>query len=321
MTARNLGILAAKTFVCNSSIRPLDKEAKLKTPPDLVYYQPRRNKPIRGFVSRLLYGDDPGANKATAADISHMLELLRSRYPDRLKDTSAFVGRPSLDQILNRMSDTQHQDTGVGRLLGTREQLVSALATLTDAGLEQFPTAYIPQGDIAILPESSIGVAMHELGHALDLNKPLERNGRYSRALKVRYKPSLLQEMDAWRLPVRGLSEAAAEQPDHTEFVRKVLGDAYRRRGPALGTYFGSAAGAVGGLGLGLAGMKYLPDGRIPVMASVIGSALGIPIGALIGKRLVSREGAGERYADKQLSKAQKSKEKRDKKELRKAKA
>ena len=275
---------------------------------DLAFFQPRKNKPIRGMVSRLVYGDSGGADEKTFEDAVKILEILRRKYPDALRDTSIHVGRPSLDNLLSRMSETQDHDTALGRFLGNREVAASQMALQTDAGLEQFPSSYHPYGDFAVLPEGSPGVALHELGHAIDLNKPFRRRedgklrGQVRRAGRVMFKPTLLQELSAWNKAEKGLARGA--KPDEEEFVRRILAEAYKRRKPALGTYVGAGAGSLLGMAGGgllaaaLESPELLPTGM--GLGGALGAALGIPAGAGIG-RLVGSDRRAERYADRKM--------------------
>lgn len=282
--------------------------------PDQVYFHPRKNKPIRGTMSRLVYGNVPGADESTHEDIVRIARILREAYPDELRDTSMHVGRPSLDNMLNRLEATQHHDTGLGRLFSTREDLASILANQTDAGLEQFPSAYIPQGDMAILPEGSPGVALHELGHAIDLNKPLAKGHRYRRALKSTLKPTLLQEYDAWRRPTSALAEHAAKNPEDEEFIRRILFEAYKRKYPAMGTYIGGATGAIGGAAAGL-GLDLLATGRTgygPIIGALLGGTLGATGGAFVGKSRMTDDRADRRVEDL-LRRAVRAKQRREK--------
>jgi hypothetical protein len=238
-----------------------------------------------------------------------MIRILRRREPDTLRNTASFVGRPNIDDILKQLEKTRDQDTPIGRLFSTREGLAGSLSNISDGGWEQFPSVYSPQGDFAILPEGSPGVALHELGHAIDLNKSLRynedgsvRSGRHRKAIRSRLKPVLIAEHDAWRKGMGTLAKAV-ENKKEEDFARRILEEAYKRKKPALGTYWGGGIGAVlGAAGGAAAGFPI----DLPIAGSMLGSiggvSLGVPIGAAIGKAIAT-DSRAERYADKMLRK------------------
>lgn len=296
------------------------EEEEIDFPSGQVLYGKRKNKPIRSLVERVLYGDVQGANEKTYKDVSRMLELMRKSNPGELKDTAVMVGRPSLDNILNQVAATQHHDTGVSDFFGDRDMMSQQLSFMTDSGLEQFPTSYFPMGDMAVIPEGSTGAAMHELGHAIDLNRNLDKGHKYRRDWRLSLKPTLLKELAAWSKGSKslagGLLEDGKKEKDEA-LVREILGDAYQRRGPALGTYFGGTSGALLG-GLGGVGIPLALGSDDPglmtntgILGAVLGGILGVPLGGLLGRGLTTEKGEAK-YAEKVLARAARDKEKRD---------
>lgn len=169
---------------------------------------------------------------------------------------------------------------------------------------------YAPAEDVVVSHTRSPAVLLHELGHAVDFNRP-RLGGKFTRAILTRTKPSWMSEPTAWKYAER----IAAESPDlrsDNNFAKAILEDIYLKRAPALGTYFGALPGAA----LGVAGGSFLghylgrDQGYVGqrlarrlgmVLGGIGGGMLGSTSGAALGNLWANREGAAERYADRKL--------------------
>jgi hypothetical protein len=290
-----------------------------------VDFAERETRPVRSLVERMVYGKAQGADQESADKIERMVTLMALANPKELQNIRAFVGRPSQSGMINQLADTQDMDSFITDIDGTRDLISQYIANMTDTGLEQFPSAYFPIGDMTVLPEASPGVAMHELGHALDTNRERAFAEKLRRDLMIRFKPTLMQEHSAWSRGAKSLGHGAAISGKKTdeELAREALRDAYFRKRPALGTYWGAALGSLGGglggllLGEHLAGGSYDSPWQ-PALAALLGSALGGSAGILGGAgigNLITTEKGADRYAERYVRKGRKRKEKQDKKQ------
>lgn len=279
-----------------------------------VVFNPRNTKPVRPFVERMVLGRDfTGANEEDAEKIRRMFELMRHARPEALAQTRLFVGRPDPDAVVNQFADTANQDSLIHDMMSTRNAVAQHVGSMTGTGLEQHPSAYYTVGDLAILPESSLGVALHETGHALDFNRP-RIGGRFRRDLATLFKPSELSEPLAWGRGINALTEGYSQIGTEGDrpLVQEALEDTYRRRAPALGTYFGGTTGALAGAIGSMAmmaesGFLDKQPGQAFILAMTAAGATGMAgalLGALGGKLWSNRGNAAERWADKKIRKA-----------------
>jgi len=295
-----------------------------------VHFAERETKPVRGIVDKLVFGEDrKGADQKTHEKTKLLYQLMSQAQPEALRDTAVFVGRPEGKKVVNQIADTAHQDTLMQQLGGMRDFAAQALSHTPDTAWEQFPSSYFPVGDFVIAPEDSQGVTLHELGHAIDRNRP-RFGGKFRRNMADKFKPTLLQELAAWKRGERALSEGAGSD-EELEFAQEVLEDAYKVKRPALGTYFGGSLGGMVGGAAGLTGGLLLADhldadrsqGRLftllgALLGSGIGGTAGIFGGAHLGRTIAGDDDKIKERAAKRIAKFRAQRDKRDMKKQKK---
>ena len=186
------------------------------------------------------------------------------------------------------------------------------LALIPGTAWGQHPSAYMPITNSVLINDASPGVAIHELGHAIDMQRK-GLFGNTGRDIRNVLKPALVHEFNAWRKGRKAYQQgfAASGDAEDPEKLRQYLSNMQSYNGrkyPAYGTYLGGALGGATGLAAGIAGViaadsnGYDVPRRLALLPALIGGAAGVPLGALLGRYWASsREGANAAKALRQL--------------------
>jgi hypothetical protein len=179
--------------------------------------------------------------------------------------------------------------------LGAEEEL-AAMPDVT----QQMGDLYMPYADVVSVPSGSPGIAMHELGHAIDFNEfPADSSLRHFTAAMYRnWAPTLWQEHAAWRKGREALLNAYAKKKLDADIAFKALQSGKGAKRVGLGSYWGGALGGLAGTGLGLyAAIQAAQDGSVVPGLPLIGGGVGGALGALSGigiGNLLARKPAAE---------------------------
>jgi hypothetical protein len=154
---------------------------------------------------------------------------------------------------------------------------------------------YYPAADKVVLPSGNPGALVRELGHAIDVNSfantPSKRliSNVYSNVA-----PDVWREGAAWKKGKKALLEGGARQNINPNLVVKALEDSARIKPYGSGNNWGTALGAIGGLGAGL-GLSYyarkndwpisIPTYAFPIAGGFGGALLGRGLGYLYGSK------------------------------------
>ena len=147
---------------------------------------------------------------------------------------------------------------------------------------------YMPMADVASVPSGLSGTAMHELGHAIDLNSfPNDsRIRKITSTLYRNYAPTLWQEHAAWNKGKSSVLDALARRHISPELALKTLRSARNIKGIGLGSYWGGALGGLTGAGAGVAaGIASNAPSNIALRLVFLGAMLGGGVGAWAGRR------------------------------------
>lgn len=173
--------------------------------------------------------------------------------------------------------------------------------------------SYYPASDKVVLPSGNPGALVRELGHAIDVNSfsntPVKRlvSNIYSNVA-----PDVWREGAAWQKGRKALLEGGAKQNLDPKLVTRALEDAARIKPYGTGSNWGTALGAVGGLGAGL-GLSYyahkndwpmsVPTYVFPIAGGFGGAALGKALGYLYGSKPAhSSDEARKKYMDEYVN-------------------
>ena len=282
-----------------------------------VISKPRQTKPVHGFMTRMIYSEKDLAppNPEDVDRWKRITQYMTAAKPYELESAKLLTGRVNPSVLINQVADRKSTDTFIEDVTGIRDMLASELSFLPDNAMEQLPAMYLPHANTAIVNERSPGVAMHELGHAIDLS-PRENESNLKRFLRWQMKPTLWQEYDAWQkarkayqtgyaADLLGRSAPSLTDEEHAEYLENM--ESYNsRKYPAFGTYLGGAAGSLGGalVGAGLGAASGDPISSLlgGFIGSAAGGAAGIVGGATGGVLLAKlRRNANRAKAVKQL--------------------
>lgn len=293
----------------------------------------RQTKPVHSLMDRTVFGKNE-LGVPSEADFSNWRGIIRhmeAAEPHRLKTTKVLSGRVSPTVLINQVADHAGEDTFMESLLGDRDQIAQFYGLLTPSAVEQTPASYQTLANSVILNERSPGALIHELGHAIDMNRG-ENESKLRRLLRWKFKPKLLAELDAWKKGQRAYREGFAKSPDsyklesilqYTDNARSVNDRKY----PALGGYIGGplgaltgvAAGGIGGIlaadrlmeGMRLSGREGNLLARLVLAGAMLGGTVGGLGGTVAGTqlgKLVSKV-KSRNVVRKELSRLQKLRE------------
>ena len=271
-------------------------------------YEDRRSKPVNSLVDKFVFGPDsiepPDAKQFD--NLRSIARYMTAARPEQLNNAAIMSGNVGTHRILNQIHANADRDSVISNVMGTRDLTAQQLSTLPDSYWEQLPTAYLPSANTAIINNNSPGATIHELGHAIDLQRE-GMFGRVGRDIRNAIKPELLAEFDAWRKGRKAYQEGvaaddAAEMQADLDNMRNYQETKY----PAFGTYLGGTAGAllgaVGGVGAGmLAGNAMAGNAdqsqRLAMMRLIgkLGGLGGLMVGGIGGT--IGGAGLGKMYA------------------------
>ncbi len=170
------------------------------------------------------------------------------------------LGRTRFDLNGLTMSSTDDRIQGNPRLTRFRRWML-ADGEVPDEDKYSYTTnqagdLFLPHHDVVSVPSGMPGVAMHELGHAIDFNDfPSDSAFRRGVAdMYTSYAPTLWKERAAWRKGEDAVSRAAATGRIDPALAVKTLANAAPVKHIGMGSYVGSMLGGVlgGASGLGL---------------------------------------------------------------------
>jgi hypothetical protein len=270
-------------------------------------YKERKSKPINTWIDKLVYGPDNIAppDDKQFGNMKSIAQYMSAARPEQLHNAAIMSGNVGTHSVINQMHDNADRDHVVSKAFGDRDLLAQQVSMLPDSFWEQIPTAYIPVANTAIVNNNSPGAAIHELGHAVDMQRE-GLFGRMGRDVRNTIKPQLMMEFDAWRKGRKAYQEGvAADDAADIKAYLDNMRNYQETKYPAFGTYLGGGIGgllgALGGVGAGmLAGhginkaLDVGPSDRSPAIqiggyagglgGGVLGGLAGIAGGAALGR-------------------------------------
>ncbi len=299
----NVGSDMCTLFAIGASIA---KKAATKQAATSVY-EDRRSKPVNSWVDKLVFGPEnispPDAKQFD--NMRSIAQYMSAARPEQLHNAAIMSGNVGTHRILNQIYANSDRDSSISNVMGTRDLTAQQISMLPDSYWEQLPTAYLPDANTAIVNNNSPGAAIHELGHAVDLQRE-GMFGRVGRDIRNAIKPQLLAEFNAWRKGRQAYQEGVAA--DDSADIRAYLDNMrnyQETKYPAFGTYLGGAAGtvlgAVGGVGAGMLAGSALAGGdrESERLAMRLGGRLGGLGGGILGGigGTIGGAGLGRMYA------------------------
>lgn len=277
---------------------------KLLSTASRIHLAPRAYSNLHDGATRVLLGDEARDlhHKKDYNTVYNILEAMRAAQPETLARTRIFAGNVSPNLVANAVTEHADQDSAASRALGTRADAQMLYASVPPSVYANLAASYHPYPNSVFLNQASPGVLIHELGHAIDLQRA-GRFGNYGREMRRDYKPTLLAEFDAWRKGRQAyqLGMAADDKWDEQkekEYVANM--HSYNtRKYPAYGTYLGGAAGSLAGAAAATYGLhKFLennPNFRASLLARLQIGGAGAAAGGALG--ILGGLGAGKLWA------------------------
>ena len=221
-------------------------------------FKERKSKPINSWVDKLVYseGNIAPPNKQQFDNMRSIAQYMTAARPAQLENAAIMSGGIGTTDVLNQVHDNAGRESPIGNLTGRRDLVAQELSGVPDSFWEHIPTAYLPDANTAIINNNSPGAAIHELGHAVDMQRE-GMFGTIGRDIRNAIKPQLLMEFDAWRKGRKAYQEGVAADDDadikaYLDNMRNYQETKYPAFGTYLGGSIGGIGGAVGGVGLGM---------------------------------------------------------------------
>lgn len=285
-------------------------KASKKKNPDVITAK-RTSPPVHSWLDKMVFSQEE-MGPPSPQDIAKWEKIVRhmkASAPTELQDTKVFSGPVPSSHFVKQIEKGKHNDTTLEYVTGDRDELAQAYAAVPSEFFGQFDASYHPHANSVILNERSPGALIHEMGHAADMQRR-DGESNFSRWLRWQLKPTLLQETSAWNKGEkhydRGFrtSEDLRKKKERDDYVDNMV-SIRGRKYPALGTYFGGAAGSVLGAALPFAA---LAGGLIPreqrgitaplaILGAGAGGVAGALGGGLLGKSIGNM--GQERYRQK----------------------
>lgn len=267
-------------------------KASKKKDPDVITAK-RTSPPVHSWSDKLVFSQEE-MGPPSPQDIAKWEKIVRhmkASAPTELENTKVFSGPVSSSHLIKQIEKGKHNDTTLEYVSGVRDELAQAYAAVPSEFFGQFDASYHPHADSVILNERSPGALIHEMGHAADMQRR-DGESNFSRWLRWQLKPTLLQETSAWNKGEkhydRGFrySDDVRKKKERDDYVDNMV-SIRGRKYPALGTYFGGAAGSVLGAALPFAavagGLIPRESSMVAVPLAILGAGAGGFAGALGG--------------------------------------
>ena len=260
------------------STAPLRKQSAAEFDPNfkLVY---KKHQPLASFAKTI------SDNTLNPQEANQLLVGMRSVAPHGALDDTR------LDWHGWHLKDYQDRADDNHRLTDVRKYLIAPhLQDMQDFAPNKTQHAgdlYSHYSNTASIPSAVGGVAMHELGHAIDFNS-FPHDSAFRKHLADFYKhnaPTLWTEHAAWKKGRKGVLDAYAGDKLDPDITYRVLDSGKGAKRVGLGSYWGAGLGSLAGLGLGVAGAIGLGNvtGRAPVALPIATTMLGGALGAAGG--------------------------------------
>jgi hypothetical protein len=256
-----------------------------------------------------ILGAEPG-RRPNPTEIKRLTQWMAQERPEHLRGVRVHVGRMDPRVMLNEIHRNPRTSL-LGKTWGYATHW--PLYFQRDGDLRDAGPFYHPLTDNVYVPWEAPAAAMHELGHAIDFNRggipenPVLREAKgltrdlYSLAPLT----TLWKEHQAWNEGRAALETGALRRRMPWAKVRPALENDAHARAPALGSYWGSAAGLAGSIGTILAlrgkGLPALAVGGLAGIPLVAGPLTGMLAGKYIRDRRKKQEVEGARRAYEEL--------------------
>lgn len=258
-----------------------------------VVQRKRKAKLHPSFTDKLYFGEKDLAppEKKDFDNWANISRYMEASQPHLLQDLKIFSGRVNPSVLVSQVNRFRDEDSFTEKLFDKRNRVADFYAALTPNEIERYRPTFHPYVKSVVQNIRSPGALIHEIGHAIDMNKR-EGESNFMKHLRVSLKPNLWQEHSAWRKGRKAYQEgyaagigAGGERVfDHLPDYLDNMESYNRAKYPAFGSYLGGSLGGMTGVIGGIAASAALGGGpRSTLGLAALGSALGGPVGILSG--------------------------------------